>query len=119
MPAITLLSAVTSTGAGTIKHSAYLMDKKTVQVSITGAPSAVTVTLEGSIDGTNFATLATKAFSAGELTATFALFHSIDTPVTYVRANLTVLTGGSTPTVTAIFEGDKHPLNKVSRHGVF
>lgn len=118
MSAITFLDAATSTGASNIKRLAFLVSHHTVQVTITGAPTAVTVDLEGSIDGVTFFSLATHAFTAGELTATKAMFHVIDKPVSYVRSNLTVLTAGTSPTVTVKYEGESIPA-KISRRGPF
>ena len=119
MAAITLLNAVTSTGAGPIKDLAFLVKDHTVQVTTTGDPTAVTVTLEGSIDGVTFFTLVTTAFDAGEITADAAIFHLIDVPVTFVRVNLTTLTAGTTPTVTALYEGDNIIPKKISRRMPF
>ena len=85
-----LLDAATATGA-----SAYVNEYSSnyaVQVVVTGSPSAVTVNLEGSLDGVNFVQLGT-ASAAG-------MFWVTDTPVKYVRANLATLTGGTSPTVT-------------------
>lgn len=119
MAALTLLNAVTSTGAGPIRDIGHVIKDHVFSASITGAPSAVTVALEGSIDGTNFAAIDSHVFSAGELTATFALVTLVDLPVTFVRANLTTLTGGTAPTVTFLYEGDNNTLNKRNRRGAF
>ena len=104
---ITLLAAVTSTGAGTkqtiTKGREEAVTSHTLQVDITGAPTAVSVSLEGSVDGTTFSDMGTHEFTADELTATTALFHVVNRAVPVVRANLTVLTGGATPTVTAYY----------------
>tara|TARA_R110002096_G_C14661910_1_gene728343 strand:+ start:28025 stop:28384 length:360 start_codon:yes stop_codon:yes gene_type:complete len=119
MSGLVLLAAVTSTGASLAKEFSRLVDKHALQVTITGAPTAVTVTLEGSLDGTTFSTIGTHAMSAGELTATKALYFDIDMPVLYVKANLTVLTAGTAPTVTVTYEGDSTGKQKVSRRGTF
>ena len=119
MSGIVLLSAVTSTGASLGKEFSRLIDKHALQVTITGGPSAVTVTLEGSLDGTTFCTIGTHAMSAGELTATKAIYFDADSPVLHVKANLTVLTGGTSPTVTVTYEGDSTGSQRVGRRGVF
>lgn len=93
------LSAATSTGAGS-ELTSDVRPSATVQISITGAPSAVTVTLEGSIDGHNWDIVDTHIMSAGELTALGAIYGVADTPLKYRRLNLTTLTGGTAPTVT-------------------
>jgi len=66
--------------------------------------TAVTVALEGSLDGTTYAALASHALVAAEISAEAAIFHVIDKPVRYVRANLTTLTGGTDPTITVKYE---------------
>ena len=119
MAALKLLDAVTSTGASTAKAFTRLINHHAVQVDITGAPTAVTVTLEGSLDGATFRTIATHALSAGDLTATTGLFFDIDMPVLFVKVNLTVLTAGTAPTVTVLYEGDSTWKSKVSRRGEF
>jgi len=115
MGSLVFLSAVTSTGASGAKEFRRLVDSHALQVTITGAPSAVTVTLEGSLDGTTFSTIGTHAMSAGELTATKAMYFDVDMPVLWVKANLTVLTGGSSPTVTVTYAGDSTGSEKVGR----
>jgi len=117
MAAINLLNAVTSTGAGTIRKSPRLVHHHVFQADITGGPSAVTFTLEGSLDGATFDTISTHAFSAGQLTNTMGIFIDVDKPLMYFRANLTVLTGGTAPTVTVIHEGEY--ASKVNRQGEF
>ena len=119
MANLVLLNAVTATGASLAKEFSRLVNNHVMQVTITGAPSAVTVTLEGSLDGTTFVTIGTHAFSAGELTATKAMFFDIDKPLLFVKANLTVLTAGTAPTVTVTYEGDSTGSQHVGRRGVF
>ena len=75
-----------------------------VEFAITGAPTAVTIKLEGNITGTApFFDLATHVVTAEELAAGAGMFHVQDKPVGYVRANITVLTGGTAPTVTVYY----------------
>lgn len=100
---VELLSAVTATGAGTGVKASPWTSTHTVQATITGAPTAVTVDLEGSLDGAKWFTLVSHAFSGGELTATAALFFVTGSPVAMVRANLTTLTGGTAPTVSVVY----------------
>lgn len=105
--AVTLLSAVVATGAGSSYMCGSGIEAHTVQAAITGAPTAVTVDLEGSLDGTTWFQLDTHAFSAGELTATGAMWHVVNKVIKYVRANLATLTAGTSPTVTVKWEGNK------------
>lgn len=88
--------------SGAVKPITINNGNQTYQATITGTPTAVTVVIEGSLDGTNYTAINTHAFTAGELTATFAMFSVIDNPVSYIRANVTVLTGGTAPTVSVI-----------------
>ena len=66
---------------------------------VTGAPTGVSVTLQGSLDGTNWFILATSTSTTGD-------YQSVaDKPCHFVRANLGTLTGGTAPTVTARIAG--------------
>ena len=97
-----MLDAATATGAGSAIGFKQMQENVTFQVDITGAPTAVTVDIEGSVDGTPAAQLAQHAMTAGELTATTAIFHISGKPVGNVQANVTALTGGTSPTVTVL-----------------
>lgn len=108
MAAKKLLDAATGTGASTNMANG-LSNAQSVQVNITGAPTAVTVTVEGSLDmGANWDTIATIAFTAPELAAGFTSLSIGDKPRDAIRHNLTVLTGGSSPTVTSFHGKDRH-----------
>ena len=102
----TLLNAAAATGAGDAQKVSQIPESHTVQATMGGTvvATAVTVDLEGSLDGSTWAQLARHAFSAGEISAEAAMFHVIDKPVRYVRANLITLTGGTAPTVTVLYE---------------
>lgn len=103
-----LLSAATATGASSSyvlsRGAPTLVQEHTVQATITGAPTAVTIALEASLDnGVSWNALGTYAFVAADLTAGFAMFHVVNKPAELVRLNLTVLTGGTAPTVTGYY----------------
>jgi len=102
----TLLNAATATGAGNTQKVGQIPASHTVQATMGGTvvATAVTVDLEGSLDDTTWVQLARHAFDAGEITAEAAIFHVIDKPIKYVRANLITLTGGTSPTVTVKYE---------------
>ena len=100
-PTATSLSAVTSVGAGTALALRGGRGAFGMQVSYTSNPTAVTVTLEGTIDGTNWVTLATYAGGSGGSNVSGDIVFVRDTPVLQIRAHLTTLTGGTTPAVTA------------------
>lgn len=91
---ITLLNAATSTGAGTAADLDFVRGTFTMATVVTGAPSAVSVTLQGSLDGVTFQTLATSTSTTGDQQ------WQVDKPQRYLRANLATLTGGTSPTVT-------------------
>lgn len=57
-----------------------------------GAPSAVTMDIEGSLDGVNWGVIDTHIFAAGELTAGHALYQVLDKPMTFIRSNVSLLT---------------------------
>ena len=102
----TLLNAALVTGAGSTQKVSMIPSEHTVQAKMGGAvvATAVTVDLEGSLNDTDWFQLARHAFSAGDITAEGAMFHVQDKPVRFVRANLITLTGGTTPSVTVLYE---------------
>ena len=102
----TLLNAATATGAGAAQYTGSIPAMHTVQVTMGGTvvATAVTVDLEGSLDGEFWQALASHALTAGEITAEGAIFHVVNAPTKYVRANLTTLTGGTAPTITVLYE---------------
>lgn len=113
-----LLAAAAATGVGAVKNFSRLIDKHAVQVVTTGDPTAVTVLLEGSLDGTNFDIIGTHAFTAADIVNDGAIFFDVDSPCLHVRLNLTVLTAGTTPTITAIYEGMQTGDYQSGLHGV-
>ena len=76
----------------------------TISIKTTGAPTAVTMKLYGLVDqdGTSITALE-YPFDAGDISAGEAIIHLADKPLTGVKAELTVLTGGTTPTVTVYY----------------
>lgn len=106
----TLLDAATATGKGSPHTLSEVPSSHTVVASMGGTvvATAVTIALEGSLVGgvtdKDWFTLASHAFTAAEITAESAMFHVADKPVKYVRANLETLSGGTNPTVSAIYE---------------
>jgi hypothetical protein len=84
----------TLTAAGTTSAVRAETNHHTLQVIVSGSPSACTVRLEGSLDNSNFFDL------SGTQTCTSNLmFHVDGKPVTYVRANLLTWTGGTNAVV--------------------
>jgi hypothetical protein len=89
------LDAVTATGAGTVLDLHEVKTNHTLQVIVTGGPASLNVDLEGSLDGAAFVALASVSAVGGGLATTSG------GPIRYLRAKLTALSGGSSPTVTA------------------
>lgn len=88
------LLQASAVGAGAGVDLTYGKGTFTVQTVVTGAPTAVSLTLQGSLDGTNWTTLATSTSTTGDQQ------YAVDKPQRYIRANLGTLTGGTAPTVT-------------------
>lgn len=110
--AMKLLAAATATGAGLSVNLRKVVLEHTVQVIITGAPTAVTVALEASLDnGVTWNSIGTQAFAAGDLTAGSLMYHVTGKAAELVRMNTTVLTGGTAPTVTAFYLPFEHRGN--------
>lgn len=95
----TILNAATATGAG----GSYSVPEKPTggqfsdyswQTVITGAPTAVSITLQGSLDGVNWTVVDTSTATGGESRPISGK------PFAFLRANLGTLTGGTAPTVT-------------------
>lgn len=96
---VILLNAVTSTGVSSVvlQPTRSISGGPTLftwQMAITGAPASVSTTLQGSLDGLNWATLDTSTNTTTELR------FVANSPVVYLRLNLGTLTGGTVPTVT-------------------
>lgn len=106
---LTLLSSVTATGAGTAQWvKDTTVNNWTCDVDITGAPTAVTVRIEGNTGGTVFdpTGMATHVLTAPQLAAAKATFGIVYSPVHNIRAYVTVLTGGTAPTVSVVCGGN-------------
>lgn len=93
------LNGATATGAGDVKQFPMPVNVISCQVSYDGGPSAVKVTLEGTIDGTNWFVLST--FDTGASGTSGNIITSSTIVINTARANLQTLTGGTDPTVSA------------------
>ena len=96
------LTAATATGNGSqIELSRFASNTNSIGVylSCTGSPTTVTVAVDMSPDGGS----TWFALSGGTLSAVVATCQNFSIPpgADFVRARLTVLTGGTAPTVTA------------------
>lgn len=100
-------AALTATGATpgvVVGRGGSYPDKHTVEAVITGSPTTVICSLEGSLDGDTWFELS----STGGMDVTLAanrMFHVVNRPVQKVRVNLTTLTAGTSPTVTFRYLG--------------
>lgn len=92
------LDAVTANANGSAIDLEVAARTHGMQVVLTGGPTGGTVTLQGTLDGTNWFALAT--FTIGT-DASGDIKFAVDTPVQQVRAVLAGLAGGISPTVTA------------------
>ena len=90
----TLLSAVLVTGAGAAKQPGFAYKNHTWNTVLSGSPTTVSVTLEGSLDGVTWFVLDTGTSTTNEMR------HVTNKPVLHLRANVGTLSGGSTPSVT-------------------
>jgi hypothetical protein len=90
----TSLDAVTSVGPGTARDLGGLVSRHTALLWSTGGPS-ITAVIEGSHDGTNWVRI-----SSNNMAGPISVVSATDYQVRYVRANLTAMSGGSSPTVT-------------------
>ena len=94
------LSSATTTSAFDVSNA--LPTQHTVLLVITGSPATCTAKLQGSMDGTNWADL-----SGSETCTSTTTFHVVNKPILNIRVNVTALTGGTSPTVTAIYAGTR------------
>ena len=104
--AVRLLNAVTSTGASGSWPLRMGVKEHTVQATFTGDPTAVSIILEGSLDEQTWYQLAIHNTLGDDLVNQQTMFHVTSKLVNAVRINLSTLTGGSSPTVTALYEGE-------------
>lgn len=93
------LSGVAATGAGSVLNVNGPVSI-TWQTTFTGTPTAITVNLEGSIDGTNYFVLDTSTSTTAEMR------HVVNKQVDKLRCNITAYTVNSS-TATCSLEAYK------------
>jgi hypothetical protein len=98
LPPLSSLNAATVTGGGTAYDLGVCHGNWSMAVTVAGGPSGCAVQLQGSLDGTGWYSVG----SATSNTSGTAVATAANTPARYIRANLTTLTGGTSPTVTAL-----------------
>ncbi|MFJ1539298.1 hypothetical protein ACIODS_12215 [Micromonospora chalcea] len=94
----TSLNAATSTGVGVARDYETSLRYHTIHVTVAGSPNGANVSLEGSHDGQRWFLLGAVGVGTGQTQAVRTVNEHF---VRYVRANLTDLSGGTSPTVTA------------------
>lgn len=92
----TSLNAVTSAQVGASKDLEGLLATHHMLVSAGGTSASAQVQLEGSLDGTNWESFGSVGVGSGGSGSV----RIVDTPLRFIRANATSLSGTS-PTVTA------------------
>lgn len=93
----TIINVVTGTGASSTFALPARTSTLTWQTSFDSAPSGVSITLQVSIDGTNWTTIDTSTATAGEVRTI-----SAPTAAPFVRANVGTNTGDKAVTVTIV-----------------
>ena len=90
--------------AGAYDRVALLKDEPVIAIQylLTGDPTTVIVDFEGSLDGSTWGVIDSKAFSADELTALSAFDYILDKPVPYFRISIRTLTFSTSGTIEAI-----------------
>jgi len=99
-----LLDQAAATGASNDWQVRAGASEHTIQSTCTGSPTAVTTEFEGSLDGTTWYQLAEHKWTSNEITAQASMFHVSSKLITHTRINLSTLTGGTSPTVTCLYE---------------
>ena len=77
-----------------------------IQLIATGDPTAVTVDLEGSLDGLTWGIVESLVFSAGELTSLCKFSYIVDKPMPLFRLNISTLTFTTAGDLTAVVRFD-------------
>lgn len=93
-----LLINAAATGRGPIRFLGPNRGVYSLQVKQTGGATGVVVTLDGSNNGTDFFTIGTWTLASQ---SNNDIIFVVDKPIAYAQANLTTLSGGTTPTVSA------------------
>lgn len=75
----------------------------TFQANTNGSPTAVTLSIHGSVDGSKFKCLLQHEFLAQEIEAGAALFHLINKPLPVIKVSIDKLEGGISPQVSVYY----------------
>jgi hypothetical protein len=101
-----LLGVLSATGTTAAVDLGVAAHRHTVQVVTAGSPTGCSIQLEGTLDDIFSVASPTWTNLSGSQTCTSSVtFFVSDRPVRAVRANLTALSGGSSPSVTVKYVG--------------
>lgn len=78
-------------------------DIHSFQISTTGSPTAVTISVLASIDGTDYNCIAKHVMSEKEITNGTALFHIVNKPIPKLKVSIDKLDGGLSPAVSVYY----------------
>ncbi len=106
-PTTVLLSTTSTETSAGFNVTAIAPFRHTVAVVVTGSPVSCTFDLEGAITTIRPASGDWFSLSGNQTCTSSIMFHVADRPVLWVRANLSVLSGGSSPTVVATYLGTR------------
>jgi len=104
---ITLVKDAASTGTSEstviISGADTGQTEHSFQIVTNGSPSAVTIQIEGTIEGTNYQCLLQHILTVAELTEGTALIHLINKTIPKIRVKITKLEGGVSPEVSVYY----------------
>ena len=96
----TLLNQADVEGSAVGKAIGHLSKSHTIQTTVTGSPTAVTIRVWGSLNGVFYFPVKTYNLRETDLIAGGAGFFLLERTMAYVKHELVTLTGGSDPAVT-------------------
>jgi hypothetical protein len=89
------IAAPAGGAVGTVMDCRLVYSYAGAQVVVTGGPTSAVYSIEGSLDGTVFGTIASGTVVDGTITA-----NTTPKPFRYLRSRVTSIAGGTTPTMT-------------------
>jgi hypothetical protein len=104
---ITLIKDATTTGTSqgvsVVSGSDTGHDIHSFQAVFTGSPTALTLSILGTIDSVNYNCLLSHTMTSEEITDGTALFHLINKTVPKIKVSIDTLTGGVSPQVSVYY----------------
>jgi hypothetical protein len=101
-PVVTVATQSATGASASYDAGAYMPRTHTLVIIPTGGPATCTLQMQYSLDNANWFSLGAAQTCTSAISVVV-----IDIPTRYVRANLTALTGGSSPTVKTLYLGVK------------